>query len=208
MSLRQQYEEQGLDEAAASPNPFTQFNTWFADAVAAREPQVNAMTLATATPDGQLSARMVLLKGFDERGFVFYTNQESRKAQELRANPRAALVFWWYNTHRQVRVEGIIEVVSSEEADEYFKQRPLGSQLGAWASPQSQVVSGRSVIDDQLQEYAQKFQGQPVPRPPHWGGYRVIPHTLEFWQGRGSRLHDRLRYCRQNDQWLLERLAP
>ena len=167
------------------------------------------MTLATATPDGQPSARMVLLRGFDARGFVFHTNYESRKAGELTRNPRAALVFYWAGLERQVRVEGRIERVSAEESDAYFAGRPRGSQLSACASPQSQLVDSREVLEQRAQELAVEYEGRPVPRPAIWGGYRVVPAAIEFWQGRANRLHDRLQYVpREGGGWRVERLAP
>ena len=166
------------------------------------------MTVATVGLDGQPSARVVLLKGFDERGFVFYTNYESRKGRELLAHPRAALLFFWPDLERQVRVEGSVEKVTDEESDAYFMSRPHGSRLGAWASPQSEVILGREVVDQRLQEVQQRFGTGEVTRPPHWGGFRVRPTMLEFWQGRPSRLHDRLRYQLTDTSWHRERLAP
>lgn len=202
-------EEQPLREADVDPDPFRQFRAWFAEAAAAGVPQPEAMTLATATPDGRPSARVVLLRGADTRGFTFFTNYDSRKGDELSANPRAALVLFWKGPQRQVRVEGRVEVVTAEESDAYFGGRPRGSQLGAWASPQSRVVPGRDVLERNLAEAAARYEGQPVPRPPHWGGYRVVPEVIEFWQNRPNRLHDRLRYVRQPDgTWRIERLAP
>ncbi len=199
----------GLSEADLAPDPFAQFQAWFDTALAAGLPEPNAMTLATATPDGRPSARMVLIKGVDSRGFVFYTNYESRKGRELEANPWAALVFYWPELERQIRIEGRVERVAAEESDAYFASRPLGSRLGAWASPQSQVIPGRDVLEARLRDLEARFASGDVPRPPHWGGYRVVPEAVEFWQGRPSRLHDRLRYTRQADgRWAIERLAP
>ncbi len=207
--LRKDYTLQGLHEAEADPDPFQQFQTWFDQAIAAKLLEPNAMTLATATPEGQPSARVVLLKGFDQRGFVFYTNYESHKARELAQNPQAALVFLWGDLERQVRIEGQVEKVSEQESDVYFQSRPVGSRLGAWASNQSQVLAGREVLEQQLQALKQTYETCEIPRPPHWGGYRVMPQLIEFWQGRPSRLHDRLQYRRQaDDRWLIERLAP
>jgi pyridoxamine 5'-phosphate oxidase len=207
--LREEYETQGLSEGDLAADPFAQFQLWFGQAVAAGLPQPNAMTLATASADGRPAARMVLLKGLDEQGFMFYTNYESRKATELAANPWAALVFFWVEFHRQVRVEGHVAKVMADESDAYFASRPLGSQIGAAASPQSQVIAGRAPLDARVRELEAAYAGGAVPRPPHWGGYRVIPTAIEFWQGRLNRLHDRLRYRRDEaGGWLVERLAP
>ena len=207
--LRREYTLAGLKESNLDPSPFKQFDKWFQQALAAGLPEPNAMTLATATLDGKPSARIVLLKGFDEDGFVFFTNYESQKGRELLANPRAALVCYWIELERQVRISGGVSRVSAEESEEYFQSRPLGSQLGAWASQQSEVVGERKILEDKLEQLTREYQTKPVPVPPHWGGYRVAPETLEFWQGRPNRLHDRLRYTRQSgSQWLIERLSP
>jgi pyridoxamine 5'-phosphate oxidase len=207
--LRQNYTLAGLDQNDIDPNPITQFAVWFEQAVEAQLLEPNAMTLATATPEGKPSARIVLLKGFDQRGFVFYTNYHSHKGRELTANNWAALVFWWGELERQVRIEGRVEKVSSQESDAYFQSRPANSQLGAWASNQSQVIPTRQVLDRKLADLAEQYREQSIPRPPHWGGFRVIPETIEFWQGRPNRLHDRLRYSLQTEGvWTVERLSP
>ncbi len=207
--LRKDYTLQGLNKADVDPNPFKQFQTWFDQALKAQLPEPNAMNLATATKDGKPSARMVLLKNFDQRGFVFYTNYKSYKGQELANNPQAALTFWWAELERQVRIEGRVEKVSDQESDQYFYSRPLNSRLGAWVSEQSQVIKSREVLELRLQELQTHYENQEIPRPPHWGGFRVIPTVIEFWQGRPSRLHDRLNYRRlDNRSWDIERLSP
>jgi pyridoxamine 5'-phosphate oxidase len=206
--LRLNYTRAALLENTAAPNPIQQFQDWFAEAQQANILEPNAMTLATATPDGIPSARIVLLKGVSDRGFVFYTNYTSRKGEELAANPKAALVFLWDVLERQVRVEGHVEKVSDAETEAYFHSRPVASQLGAWASDQSRVIPNREVLETDLQTLTQRYQNQEIPRPPHWGGYCVIPQAIEFWQGRPSRLHDRLRYQHRNGAWIIERLAP
>jgi pyridoxamine 5'-phosphate oxidase len=198
----------GLVEADVDPDPMVQFGRWFDDAEAADLVEPSAMTLATATAEGVPSARMVLLRGVDQRGFVFYTNYESRKAAELAANPRAALVFWWGELQRQIRVEGPVERTSQQESAAYFRTRPLGSRLSAWASPQSRVIPGRAVLDQRVAELAAGHPDGDIPLPPFWGGYRLVPEVVELWQGRPNRLHDRLRYTRVADGWRLERLAP
>ena len=197
-------ENQQLD-----PDPFKQFTRWFSDAEQAELPLHNAMTLATASRAGKPSARMVLLKEVDARGFVFYTNYEGRKAREIKENPFAALVFYWQPLSRQVRVEGAVERVAADESDRYFASRPRGHQLEAHASSQSQVIKDRGFLEEQFKTFTQMFAGQEIPRPAHWGGYRLLPETLEFWQEGEHRLHDRLRYRRvDDDQWVIERLAP
>ena len=207
--LRRDYSLRGLNESDVAADPFQQFRAWFSDAQAAHLIEPNAMVLATATKDGRPSARAVLLKGFDERGFVFYTNYESRKGQELAENPWAALVFLWEELERQIRIEGRVEKASAEESDAYFRSRPLGSRLSATLSHQSQVISSREVLEHRLQDLMAENANGDVPRPAYWGGYRLSPTSIEFWQGRPNRLHDRLRYrLLQNGKWLLERLSP
>jgi pyridoxamine 5'-phosphate oxidase len=201
--------ENGLREEDLDPDPFKQFRAWLDQALAAKLPQPLGMALATTTPDGRPSVRMVLLRGLSDRGFCFFTNYDSRKADELAANPRAALVFYWAELDRQIRIEGSVERVSEEESDAYFQTRARGSQLGAWASPQSQVIPSRDILDRRLQELTAEYSDAAVPRPPNWGGFRVVPDSIEFWEGGENRLHDRLRYVRQaGDAWKIERLAP
>ena len=206
--LRREYALASLDERDVPPDPVAMFSRWFADAQAADVAEPNAMTLATASADGAPSARMVLLKGVDDGGFVFFTDYRSRKAAELDANPRAALVFHWVELERQVRIAGSVARVAREETEAYFRTRPLGSRLGAWASEQSSVISGRAVLDARLRDVETRFPGEDVPVPPHWGGYRLAPGSVEFWQGRASRLHDRIRYVRRGGAWAIERLSP
>ena len=206
--LRKSYERAELNEPASQADPFAQFDQWLKEAIAAQVPEPNAMTLATVGSDLRPSTRVVLIKGFDARGIVWYTNYASRKGQELAGNPNAALQFHWVELERTVRIEGVVEKVSGEESDAYFHSRPLDSRIGAWASPQSEVISGRGVLVANAALYGAKFLLQPS-RPPHWGGYRLKPDNWQFWQGRHSRLHDRLRYTLQADGgWLRERLAP
>ena len=207
--LRQEYTRAGLRESDASSDPLVQFRRWFDEALTADLHEPNAMTLATATTDGRPSARVVLLKGFDERGFVFYTNYEGRKSGELEANPYCALVFYWGELERQVRVEGRGSRVPEGESDEYFRVRPRGSRLGAWASEQSRPVADREKLEVRLRGLEAEYEGREVPRPPFWGGYRVEPEVIEFWQGRENRLHDRLVYRRLGREgWRRERLQP
>jgi pyridoxamine 5'-phosphate oxidase len=206
--LRKSYERAELDERASHANPLLQFEQWLQEAISAEVPEPNAMTLATVGSDLRPSTRVVLIKDLDARGIVWYTNYESRKGRELGGNPFAALQFHWVELERVVRIEGTVERVSAEESDAYFNSRPLDSRIGAWASPQSEVISGRGVLVANAARYAAQFLLQP-PRPPHWGGYRLRPDNWQFWQGRKSRLHDRLRYSLQDDGgWLRERLAP
>jgi pyridoxamine 5'-phosphate oxidase len=207
--LRKEYIRSGLREDDAHPNPIEQFRKWFEEALTANLHEPNAMTLATAFSGGIPSARVVLLKGFDERGFVFYTNHEGRKGQELEENPYCALVFYWGELERQVRVEGRASRVSAEESDEYYRSRPRGSRLSAWASEQSRPVAGRDPLEERLRRLEDEYEGREVPRPPFWGGYRVGPEAIEFWQGRENRLHDRLLYrCSSGGGWIMERLQP
>jgi pyridoxamine 5'-phosphate oxidase len=208
--LRQNYTLAGLKETDVDSNPLKQFGVWFQQALDADLLEPNAMTLATATPDGKPTARIVLLKGFSDRGFVFYTNYESLKGKQLITNPYAALVFLWDKLERQVRIEGKVEQLSPEESDDYFHSRPKASQLGAWASTQSRVIANREQLEQQLLDLqAQYADDSIIPRPNHWGGFRVVPDRVEFWQGRPSRLHDRLIYCLQDDgNWKIERLSP
>ena len=207
--MRKDYGLTGLLEKDLAKNPFRQFERWFQEAEAAKLTESNAMTLATTGRDGRPSARTVLLKGVDGRGFVFYTNYESRKGRELDGNARAVLLFPWVAMERQVTVEGLVARVSREESAAYFHSRPRASQLAAWASPQSTVVAGRAVIEESYRVIEKKYEGREVPLPPNWGGFRLAPETVEFWQGRRSRLHDRLRYRRETDgDWVVERLAP
>ena len=200
-------DEASLREDRVPASPFPLFREWYDQATQVVRPEPGAMTLATATADGAPSARVVLLRGIDERGFVFFTNYDSRKGAELAENPRAALVFYWAPQERQVRVEGRVERVAAAESDAYFRARPFGHRLGALASPQSQVVASREVLEERLQAFMQQHPDD-VPRPEWWGGYRVVPAAVEFWQGRLNRLHDRLRYRRNGEAWVIERLAP
>jgi len=206
--LRRTYVLGSLNESEVAADPMAQFKRWFDEAVTAKLPEPNAMTLATVGADGQPSARIVLLKGMDDKGFTFFTNYESRKGLDLAANPRAALLFHWVQLERQVRVEGRVEKVEDDESDAYYASRPLGSRLGAWASEQSREVPGRDVLEQRESEYRAKF-GENPPRPAHWGGYRLVPTALEFWQGRPSRLHDRIAYrLDAADGWKIVRLSP
>jgi pyridoxamine 5'-phosphate oxidase len=206
--LRKNYTQAGLLETDVLANPNEQFKLWFEQAVAANLTEPNAMTLATVTAEGKPSARIVLLKGFDDRGFTFYTNYNSQKGVELQTHPFAALVFLWHDLERQVRIEGKIELVSAAEATAYFYSRPVSSQLGAWASEQSTTIADRQVLETRLHQLETEYLDRAIPKPPHWGGIRVVPQEIEFWQGRPSRLHDRLRYQLVEGNWQIARLAP
>jgi pyridoxamine 5'-phosphate oxidase len=205
--IRKDYKKASLAESDVSPSPVTQFDKWLAEAIAAELPEPNAMTLATVGADQRPSTRVVLIKGFDSRGPVWFTNYESRKGRELAANPFASLQFHWVELERVVRIEGKVEKVSDAESDAYFDSRPLDSRIGAWASPQSQTIASRAVLVARAAEFAAKFMLKP-PRPPHWGGYRLQPDRFEFWQGRSSRLHDRIVYGLRDGSWEIWRLAP
>jgi pyridoxamine 5'-phosphate oxidase len=205
--LRREYARARLDEDNVDPDPIAEFHRWFSEAGEAKVLEPNAMALATATPDGKPSVRVVLLKGYDERGFVFFTDYRSRKGTELERNPQAALVLYWPELERQVRISGPVSAVSREDSEIYFRSRPRTSRLSTWVSHQSQVIADRSTLEQRVREMQARFPDD-VPLPPSWGGYRVAPESIEFWQGRESRLHDRLRYVRENSGWRLERLAP
>ena len=207
--MRIDYGRASLDESDVRPDPIEQFGVWFDEARAANVPEPNAMTLATVGAGGAPSARIVLLKGFDARGFTFHTNYQSRKGEELAGNPRAALCFFWQPLERQVRIEGVVERTSPEESEAYFRTRPVDAQIGAWVSQQSKPIASRAQLQSLLQQLKQRFGDGPVPRPEHWGGLRVVPSAVEFWQGRPSRLHDRILYTRQSDgAWTRQRLSP
>ena len=205
--IRKNYSLQTLNESDVAADAIEQFTKWWNEAVNSEIDEVNAMTLATSTLAGKPSARIVLLKDYDENGFVFFTNYNSHKGHTLEENPNVALTFFWKELERQVRIEGIAEKVTAAESDAYFYSRPVGSRVGAWASPQSSVIDGRTLLDENVEKYSKQF-GEDVPRPNFWGGYRIVPATIEFWQGRSSRLHDRLLYTKTGDDWKIERLAP
>ena len=206
-NLRKQYTKKKLSASSVSSDPFKQFTKWFDETLKSGFLEPNAMTLATSTKDGIPSVRVVLLKGFDDNGFVFYSNYKSKKGKELEANPRASILFYWDSLERQIRIDGTVEKVTKKESEDYFASRPFKSRVGAWASNQSSVIENRSVIVKEFLKYLVKF-GNDVPLPPTWGGYRLIPSSFEFWQGRPNRLHDRIRYTKQKSGWKIERLAP
>jgi pyridoxamine 5'-phosphate oxidase len=207
-NLRQDYKSAELSEQDVVKNPIAQFEKWFADAIEAQIYEPNVMTLATADKSGRPNARIVLLKGVDEQGFSFYTNYLSQKGKEIKKNPFACLVFFWAELERQVRIEGKIEKLDKETSEQYFHSRPIGSQIGAIASPQSQVIDDRESLEARVQELTQQYEGKQIPKPAHWGGYIVKPTSIEFWQGRPSRLHDRIKFTLVNGSWKIERLAP
>lgn len=208
--LRQEYSSEIFDVSHVSQDPIEQFGIWFSEALNCGQVEPNAMTLSTCTASGRPKGRIVLLKGFDHRGFIFFTNYNSHKGQELAEVPFGSLTFWWDKLHRQVRIEGGVEKIPPEESAEYFQSRPRSSQIGAWASPQSQIIAGRGMLEEKVDQLEKEFENQPkINRPEHWGGYLVKPEVIEFWQGRLSRLHDRIRYDRQeNGNWTIVRLAP
>lgn len=206
--LRRDYTRDGLLESQAPAEPLSLFATWFEQAVEIESTEANAMMLATVDDAGQPHLRTLLLKGMDDRGFVFFTNYHSAKGQQLQSHPQAAMTFWWHDLERQVRIEGAVERISDDESDAYYQSRPLGSRLGAWASPQSQVIASRDVLEKNLEQLQQRYADQAPERPPHWGGFRLKPQLIEFWQGRPSRLHDRLCYRLVESGWQRERLAP
>lgn len=207
-AIRKDYQLKSLAEAEVAKSPFDQFGVWWEEAVQSAIEEVNAMALSTVSHEGRPSSRIVLLKGYNEEGFVFFTNYNSDKGKQIEQNQHVSLLFFWKELERQVRIEGLAAKVSGEESDAYFHSRPLGSRLGAWASPQSQKIEDRTVLNQELEKYTGQFKDQNVPRPPHWGGYRVKPVSIEFWQGRSSRLHDRILYELENGEWRISRLAP
>ncbi|MCW3071054.1 MAG: Pyridoxamine 5-phosphate oxidase [Bacteroidetes bacterium] len=206
-TLRHDFSKESLDEKDVHKNPVTQFSKWFREAVDAKVNEPNAMALSTVSAEGKPSSRIVLLRNFDENGFVFYTNYTSRKGEEIMGNPNAALLFFWPELERQVRIEGILKKQTAEESDMYFNSRPRGSKLGAWTSTQSKVIADRNVLDEEYAKLDKKYPGD-VPRPAHWGGYVLTPQSVEFWQGRQSRLHDRILFTLEKENWTIERLAP
>lgn len=207
-SIRKDYSLQSLDEKDAAENPMLQFNKWWNAAIESDIDEVNAMTLVTVGNNLKPSARIVLLKDVEPNGFVFFTNYQSNKANQMGENNQVALLFFWKELERQIRIEGVVEKISEEKSQDYFASRPLGSQIGAWASPQSRVIASRKLLDENVEKLTNDFKGKEIPKPPHWGGYIVKPGRVEFWQGRSNRLHDRLCYTISNNQWAIERLAP
>jgi pyridoxamine 5'-phosphate oxidase len=206
--IRKDYQLKSLSELEVNNNPFSQFTSWWDEAVQSEIDEVNAMTLSTITNEGRPSSRIVLLKGFDSKGFVFFSNYNSSKAQQISSNSHVSLLFFWKELERQIRIDGVCSKVSAEESDAYFHSRPIGSRLGAWASPQSEKIQDREVLVQRLASVTQEFGLENVPRPPHWGGYQVVPTRIEFWQGRSNRLHDRILYEQQELSWQISRLAP
>ena len=206
--IRKEYSLKTLNEADVFADPMQQFEKWWQEAIESKIEEVNAMTLATSTAEGKPSARIVLLKGIDRNGFIFFTNYHSHKGNQIEENPFVSLVFFWKELERQVRVEGSISKVTAEESDAYFSSRPEGSRIGAWASPQSRIIASREVMEENVTELEKSFANKEIDRPPHWGGYIVMPNLLEFWQGRNSRLHDRIQYTYKDEAWKIERLAP
>ena len=207
--IRKEYQRHSLQENDVAGDPVAQFQIWWDEIIASEAEEPNAMTLATANAQGHPSARIVLLKGFDENGFVFFSNYHSSKGMQIEANPFAALVFFWKELERQVRIEGAIAKISEAESDAYFNSRPRESRIGAWASAQSNLIRSREVLEENIAALEKKYPGEHIPRPPHWGGYRLLPRLVEFWQGRASRLHDRIRYSRgEENNWMIERLSP
>ena len=206
--IRKDYKLRSLLEDDVLSDPIEQFTSWWSEAINSKIEEVNAMTLATASTDGVPSARIVLLKGLTKEGFIFFTNYNSDKGKQLETNPKAALVFFWKELERQVRIEGTVSKVSKEESEAYFASRPIASQIGAWASPQSTVIPGRNLLEENVHKYKDQFGEENIPKPPHWGGYIVKPFKMEFWQGRRSRLHDRILYTLENNNWIKSRLAP
>ena len=207
-TLRHDFSKQTLDEADVNQSPFLQFEKWFKEAVDSKVNEPNAMTVATVSSSGQPGARILLMRNFNENGFVFYTNYTSRKGENIADNPKAALLFFWPELERQVRIEGTLTKQTAEESDRYFYSRPRTSKLGAWTSEQSKIIAGRSVLDEEYKKLSEKYPGEDVPRPGYWGGYVLNPHSMEFWQGRPSRLHDRILYTLENNSWKISRLAP
>jgi len=207
-AIRKDYMLRSLSENDVHKNPISQFSIWWDEAIGSNIEEVNAMTLATVNEDGYPSARIVLLKDFNDNGFVFFTNYESRKGKSLLLHPKASIVFFWKELERQVRIQGVVEKISEEDSTSYYTSRPVESKIGAWASPQSEVIPSREFLEDRFKNYEQQFSDQEIPKPPHWGGYIVKPSRIEFWQGRPGRLHDRIEYNKNNEGWTIDRLAP